>query len=363
MVEEPFVERCQKAAQVAADLGAAVLIASDPSTVRWLTGRSQDIEYGPLYPFSAGTLVVLHTEGGGSIICPEDDSASGPQIPGLEVKPYTGYSLEPLQPFENAARLLKTRGTIAIEAHACSALFVRNRRWVDASDSLRALRVVKDAAELSLMRNAAKVVSAGQRAFRATVKPGLTEIEVFSQVHAAMEQAAGRRVPVLVDLMSGERVVEVGRPPTNRMIKPDELVLCDLLARVDGYWVDSCTTLSAGHADDACQRIHDVCRRALNAGIQAARPGLSAGELDRIIRSVMTEAGYAYPHHSGHGLGVSFHEEPRIVPSADIVLQPGMVIALEPAGFLEQIGARVEHMLEITDSGANVLTEYDLRLN
>ena len=363
MIEEPFVARCQKAAQVAEDLGAAHLMASDPSTVRWLTGRSQEVEYGPLYPFSAGTLVLLHPDGTGSIICPEDDASSGPPIRGLEVKPYTGYSLEPLRPYENAARLLSTKGLVAVEAHSCSAMFVRHHRWIDASAALRRFRVVKDPSELRLMRFAATVVSAGQRAFRDAVKPGLTEIEVFSQVHAAMEKAAGRRVPVLVDLLSGERLAEVGRPPTNRVIQSNEMVLCDLLARVDGYWADSCTTLSAGQADEPSQRLHSACRQALEAGIRAAQPGLSGGELDRIVRSELSRAGYSYPHHSGHGLGVSFHEEPRIVPAATIILEPGMVLALEPAGFLEHIGARVEHMLEITDAGARVLTDYDLSLN
>ena len=363
MLEEPFAERCQKAARVIADLNATHLIASDPSTVRWLSGRSQEIEFGPQYPFSAGTLVCLDQNGSGSIICAEDDALMGPQIRGLEVRPYKGYSIEPLRPYENAARLLKTRGTIGIEAHACSAMFVNHHRWIDASQALRALRVVKDAAELRLLRNAASVISAGQSAFRKTVKSGLTEIDVFSQVHAAMEQAAGQRVPVLVDLLSGERLIEVSGPPTDRLIKSGEMVLCDLAARVNGYWADSCTTISVGQVDEPSRRLHRACREALEVGIKAARPGLSAGKLDQIIRNKMTEAGYAYPHHSGHGLGVSFHEEPRIVPSADMILKPGMVIALEPAGFLDHIGARVEHMLEITETGASVLTDFDLSLD
>ena len=363
MLEEPFMERCKKAAQVAKDLGTTSVIASDPSTVRWLTGRSQDIEHGPLYPFSAGTLVLLHQDGTGSVICAEDEARDGPQIPGLDVQMYEGYTLTPLQPFKNAAQMLGTDEPVAVEAHACATAFVQNRPWVDATELLRALRVVKDAAELSLIQRAAAVVSAGQRAFREAIRPGRTEIEVFSQVHAAMEQAAGCRVPVLVDLMSGERVIEVGRPPTDRVIRSGELVLCDLLARVDGYWADSCTTLSVGHVDEASRRVHAACRRALETSIHAIRPGLSAGELDKSIRNEMTAAGYTYPHHSGPGLGVSFHEEPRIVPDSDMILKPGMILALEPAGFTESIGSRVEHTLEITSSGARILTDYDLDLD
>jgi Xaa-Pro aminopeptidase len=361
--EEPFEERCQKAARIAVELGVAHLIASDPATVRWLTGRSQEIEYGPLYPFSAGTFVVLNSNGGGSIVCPVEDSASGPDITGLALQTYEAYSLGPLLPFQNALRVLDVHGSVAIEAHAFAAALAHDRSWVDATEALRSLRIVKDAAELRILRHASTIVSVGQRTFREAAEPGLSEIELFSQIHAAMEQAAGQRVPVFVDLMSGERVVEVGRPPTDRIIENDELVLCDLLARVNGYWANSCTTISVGHADEAAHHLHDTCLRAMDVGIKAAEPGISAGHLDALIRNEMAEAGYSFPHHSGHGVGVSFHEEPRIVPAATILLKPGMVITLEPAGFSSRIGARFEHTLEITESGARVLTDYDLTLN
>lgn len=91
--------------------------------------------------------------------------------------------------------------------------------------------------------------------------------------------------------------------------------------------------------------------------------GIGWGHLDTFIRNEMYEAGYSYPHHSGSGVGVSFHEEPQIVPATSTPLESGMVIALEPAGLSSRIGAHVEHMIQITEGGALVLTEYNLTFN
>jgi len=353
---------------VAEDLGAVAVLASDPATVRWLTGRQAEVEFGPPQPIWAGTHVLLRPDGQGSIICPEDEAATGPHVDGLRVMAYEAYTLGPLRPFANAAELLGQAepldgaDLLAVEPDALPVGMLGGRGWVDATSALRGLRVHKDDSEREAIARTAAVVSAGQRSFRRIARAGLREIEVFSEVHAAMERAAGTRVPVLPDLLSGPRLLEVGRPPTHRVIEANELALCDLAARFNGYWADSCTTICVGSPTAEMVRLHDACRRALDAGIAAARPGVPAGQLDSLLRGQMAEAGYEYPHHSGHGVGVSYHEEPRIVPGSQRLLEEGMVIALEPAGFGNGIGCRIEHLMIVTPSGGALLTDYETRL-
>jgi Xaa-Pro aminopeptidase len=362
MAAEPFEDRCRQAGAVAQDLGASALLASDPATVRWLTGRQAEIEFGPPHPIWAGTHVLLRPDGRGSIICPGDASDAGPPVQGLDVATYEAYTLGPLQPYANAAAMLGGANPLAVEPDALSVSLVGGRPWVDATDALRALRVRKDDGERAAIARTAVVVSAGQQTFREVALAGLREIDVFSEVHAAMERTAGVRVPVLPDLLSGPRLMEVGRPPTDRVIGPDELALCDLSARFDGYWADSCTTICVGRPTAEMRRLHDGCRRALDAGIAAARPGTLAGQLDALLRGMMADLGYEYPHHSGHAVGVSYHEEPRIVPGSEARLEEGMVIALEPAGFGNGIGCRIEHLMIVTSSGGDLLTDYETRL-
>jgi Xaa-Pro aminopeptidase len=328
----------------------------------WLTGLEQDIEFGPMYPFTAGTMVQLRPDGSGTVIISSDDEAAAPAFRGLVVKRYEAYTLGPLRPFANAHAQLDLRGTVAVEGHSVTAALIEGARWVDVGAKLRWLRAVKDGAEIAAIRKTCAVVSAGQRAFRLAARPGRREIEVFSDVHAAMETEAGRRVPVSCDLLSGPRLMEVGRPPTDRLMAPDELALCDLLARHGGQWADSCTTVCLGTPTSEMTRLHETIRRALDAVLEAARPGAVAGDLDRLARSRVAEAGYTYPHHTGHGVGSGLHEEPRIVPDATARLEAGMVIAVEPAGFGGGIGARIEHTVLIGEHGPEILTDYDTQL-
>ena len=359
---EPFAERCRQAAAAAASLGADRLLASDHGTVRWLCGRESEIGWGPLYPISAGTHVLLDLDGHGRILCAEGEEKAGPAIEGLGVVTYPGYTVTPLRAYSALKQLLDGGGRLAIEGHALPVALAPSTSSVDATHALASLRLRKDAAEIARIDRAAHVASIGQRTFRACAEPGITEIELFSAVHAAMEKEAGTRVPVLPDLISGPRMALVGVPPTDRRLEPGDLVLADLVVRVDGYWADSCTTICLGQPTDAMRRLHDACVRALQAGFELARPGTVAGDLDQRIRAAMREAGYEYPHHTGHGVGVSFHEEPRIVPDATMVLEEGMVVALEPAGFGRGIGCRTEHLMVVTPSGGRVLTDYPFGL-
>ncbi len=90
------------------------------------------------------------------------------------------------------------------------------------------------------------------------------------------------------------------------------------------------------------------------------KPGVAAGELDGLLRAAISDAGYeVYPHHSGHGLGTSYHEEPRIVPYNDLKLEPGMVLALEPGVYLPDVGGlRLEHAVLVNRDGCEVLTRH-----
>ncbi len=95
----------------------------------------------------------------------------------------------------------------------------------------------------------------------------------------------------------------------------------------------------------------------LDALLDAVKPGLRAAELDALGRSRMD-----YPHHTGHGLGVTPHQFPRIVPDATWTLEPGMVIALEPGTYPGPWGVRVERVAVVTEGGCEVLSGHSLDL-
>jgi Xaa-Pro aminopeptidase len=107
-------------------------------------------------------------------------------------------------------------------------------------------------------------------------------------------------------------------------------------------------------------KAHRMIQEALDYAISLVRPGVVAREVDRKVRAFIEQAGYpVYPHHTGHGVGASPHEAPRIVPYNDEVLEAGMVIMLEPGTYIPgELAVRLEDGLLITADGCEVLTTH-----
>jgi Xaa-Pro aminopeptidase len=110
--------------------------------------------------------------------------------------------------------------------------------------------------------------------------------------------------------------------------------------------------------------MHRTARTALELAISLARPGAIAGEIDGRVRQLIADAGYpVYPHHTGHGVGATPHEEPRIVPYSRIALEPGMVVMLEPGVYFPgETAVRLEHAVLVTDGAPELLTSHDVEL-
>jgi len=150
--------------------------------------------------------------------------------------------------------------------------------------------------------------------------------------------------------------------PGNRILREGEMVIVDLVPRYRGMWGDSCNTLVIGHASPAQNRLLDQVAEILAGLIKLVRPGAKACDLDATGRAKIAGLGGTYEHHTGHGLGASWHEEPRIVPYNTLELKPGMVLALEPGIYFEgQFGVRLESVMLVTDQGAEVLTRFNHR--
>ena len=131
------------------------------------------------------------------------------------------------------------------------------------------------------------------------------------------------------------------------MIAEGDLVICDLVPRLGAWWGDSCATIAVGEPAGRRARRHTPApaRRSTGPGRAQARRG--AGDL-----LARRKAGLDYPHHTGHGLGTAGHEEPRIVPDGPNVLEPGMVVALEPGTYPGPWGLRVERIVVVTETAA-----------
>ena len=331
------------------------LVSADPATVSWLTGHVPEIEWGPS-PFSAPPIVVVTPNGNVRVVVSADETE------GLDgdVEPVTfpGFAVVDVDRRARAIELALSllEGRVAGELASLYGELARIE-LEEIGPELRHARAVKDPDEIEAIRAAIGVADAGQTAARDALVAGETELALWTSVRAAMEAKAGSRLPVLADFVTGPRTAEVGGPPGMRTVETGDLLLVDLVPRLGAYWADSCATIALGDPPSELLDAHRRALDALEAAKAAVRAGARAGDVDVAARTFGD-----YPHHTGHGVGLTTHEQPRIVPGSDAVLEPGMVVALEPGRYGDGWGVRVEQVLLVTEAGADVLSGHDLAL-
>jgi Xaa-Pro aminopeptidase len=350
-------DRCERALEVARALGAVHVLTSNPATVAWLTGYAPTAETGP-DPYSLPPLVLLSPGEPPKVYCASDRAG---ELAALGCVPLAcgGQTNDEIRRGVDVADAIAV--TVAQHRTATERFYLpdaigRILDIVDATAELARLRVIKDIDEIALLRHSIAICDAGQRAARDALEPGVTELELWSAALNAMETTAGSRLTAVADVISGERSRAVSGDPSSRVIAAQDPVIVDLLPRFQGYWGDSTSTLTPDPTTElktAWGAVSDV----LNRLIERVRPGTQASELDELARSKLR-----YPHHTGHGLGTTYHEEPRIVPEATSILEAGMVIALEPAVYTETLGLRLEVVVLVTEDGADVLSGHTLEL-
>ena len=157
---------------------------------------------------------------------------------------------------------------------------------IDITPEIVLLRAIKDVDEIELIQKAANLSDVGQAAVLKYAKEGMTELELFSKVRLEMETVAGTRVPMMTDLISGNRTATGGGNPTNKVIEINDLILCDLTPCLNGYWGDSCNTMVMGKPTAEQKKIFTFVKEALEMGINTIRPGVKAKEVDEIMRII-----------------------------------------------------------------------------
>ena len=138
-----------------------------------------------------------------------------------------------------------------------------------------------------------------------------------------------------------------------------QLLLFDWGAHVNWYGSDLTRVVWLGSIAPRLREIFEVVREAHDRAIKAVRPGVTGHDVDHVARAIINKAGYGklFNHALGHGLGLVAHEVPRIGKGTDTVLQPGMVITIEPGIYLPGVGGvRLEDDVLVTDTGYEVLS-------
>ena len=227
-------------------------------------------------------------------------------------------------------------------------------------------RTVKDEEELHLIRVGCELAEHGMRVEVDDSVPGATEVEIMARGNAAMLEVAARRFPDLHITsgsrpVSGEKAVLPHSIPSGRRLRRGDVVIHGTGCVVEGYYSEDERTIFVGSPTSEQRRLFDVMVRAQQAAIDAIRPGVKCKEIDRAARGVIEQAGYGpqFMHRTGHGIGIDIHEAPYFSASDETVLQPGMVMSVEPGIYVDGVGGfRHSDTIIVAESGADVLTKF-----
>jgi len=233
--------------------------------------------------------------------------------------------------------------------------------------TLADMRRQKDADEIALLSRCMRATEAGHAWARAHVKPGMTELDVYCGINTACIQAARQAVIVYGDFAVSRGPERRGGPATGQVIEPGDMLILDYSVVIAGYRSDFTNTLVVGREPSIDQqRLFDLCVQAMSAGEKELRPGAACLAVYEAVRGVFERAGVAehFPHHAGHGLGLTHPEAPFFVRGANETLLTGDVVTLEPGLYVPGVGGiRIEHNYLITRTGYERLSNHEIALN
>lgn len=215
------------------------------------------------------------------------------------------------------------------------------------------LRLIKDAGEIESICKSAAIACKAFENLLGKLHAGMTEKEVQILLDFEMRSLGSEGNAFDTIAAAGANGSLPHAIPSNYVIQSGDLLTLDFGAKVNGYCSDMTRTVAFGKVSPELKDIYDLVYAAHMASLQAVKPGLRCGEIDKIARD-MIDARYpgAFGHSLGHGVGLFIHEQPRIASGSQDVLQPGYVITIEPGVYIPGLGGcRIEDMAILTSDG------------
>lgn len=221
------------------------------------------------------------------------------------------------------------------------------------------LRMVKTPEELELLQAAAKIADDAFAHIVTYIQPGVTELDVSNELEFFMRKQGATSSSFSIIVASGLRSALPHGVATDKVIQSGDFVTLDYGALYKGYISDITRTVAVGEPTDKLKEIYAVTLEAQELALKGIKPGMTGIEADAIARDYIISKGYgeAFGHSTGHGIGLEVHESPGLSFRSETVLEPNMVVTVEPGIYLPEIGGvRIEDDIVITEDGNRRLT-------
>ena len=228
----------------------------------------------------------------------------------------------------------------------------------NADPILQGVRSVKDARELTLLARSARILSKAFLEIPSIIKAGMSELELSQEISRRIIANGAEAAPDAL-VQSGPMAADGHHLPSARRIKRKESIVVDATCTYGGYFADITRTFILGK-DHEFETLYDSLHRAQVEAVKAAKTGVPVGSVDSAARMYLRDKnldGY-FVHRTGHGLGLSVHEEPYIVTDGAELLRASMVFTVEPGVYMRgRTGLRIEDDLVTNKGSSAVLTK------
>jgi len=334
----------------------ALLITPGP-TLRYLTGYDA-------IPLERLTCLVIPAADELRLVVPSLEVAAAKASPAsrLDVQ-IVGWE-ETADPFALVASMLPSDGVVGLDDQMTASKVLALRAAMPkveqtlAGPVLRDMRLIKSRDEITALRRAAEAIDRVHGRMDEWLMAGRTEREVGDDIAEAILDEGHERVDFVI-VASGPNGASPHHELSDRMIERGDPVVVDIGGTMpSGYCSDSTRTYCIDHPPEEFREYYTVLQTAQTAAVAQVRPGVSAESVDAAARDVIAEAGYGdlFVHRTGHGIGLSTHEEPYIVSGNSEPLREGMVFSIEPGIYLpDRHGARIEDIVVCTEDGVRRL--------
>jgi Xaa-Pro dipeptidase len=311
---------------------------------------------------------------GGSLLVTPDDTIF--LVPELEYEEARETSRVPVDKFKRGGELyekLKEFGLrrLGIEGRISYSSVQAYREklgvedFVVVDDVIKELRIVKTPEEIEVIKAACEIADMAMMAALEEISEGKREREIAAKMEYVMKMNGAEKPAFDTIIASGWRAALPHGVASDKRIERGDLVVIDEGALYRHYHSDMTRTIVVGSPNEKQRDIYEAVLEAQKKGVEVARPGMTAKELDTIVRDVIKEYGYGdyFIHSTGHGVGLEIHEWPGVSQHDETVLKPGMVITIEPGIYLPKFGGvRIEDTVLITEDGALRLTKTEREL-
>jgi len=252
--------------------------------------------------------------------------------------------------------------------------------------------LLKSAADIQAMHDAAQINDEVLRTIREAIRPGVTTAELDKIAYSIIVRHGGTPAflgyppgskhpfPATITVAVNEELVH--GIPGPRVLKEGDIISIDCGTVYKGFVADAAYTAPVGRISPEAQRLLEVTEQSLYIGIEASVPGNHVGDIGHAIQTFVEGHGMnVVREYGGHGVGRAMHEEPHIPnwgkPGRGVKLRPGMTFALEPMVMLGSPKTRVlkdrwtvvtadgklcahfEHTVAVTENGPLILTKID----